>query len=315
MSFIEGLYPRAVASNRKVILPEQEDPRVLEAAQILIEESLATPVFLSAPARPVPGSVQVADLADPDELDRRCGEHIRGLKRRKPLTPEAVAQSMRHPLTRAAAILGAGYVDLGIAGSIATTGEVIRAGLTGVGLRDQVSLVSSIFLMEFPGKVLTYSDCAVIPDPDAGQLAQIAVNAAEAHGALTGKAPKVAMLSFSTCGSASHPSVDKVREATAIARSLAPGLSIDGEFQYDAATVPKIGKQKAPGSSIAGECDVLIFPDLNAGNIAYKIAQREAGARAIGPLLLGFRRPWMDLSRGCSSRDIVDLCVVAMTLR
>ncbi|TGD71515.1 phosphate acetyltransferase [Mangrovimicrobium sediminis] len=311
MSFIDGLYARVRGAGKRIILPETDDPRVLEAARLMLDEQIAVPVFLAAPPQPVPGSLLVDDLVEREAALAECTAQLVERHRRKAMSAEEAAARLQQPLTLAAALLGAGHVDVGIAGSLATTGDVIRAGLSGVGLREDSRLVSSVFVMQFANKVLTYGDCAVMPEPDAAQLAQIAINAAHAHAALTGDTAKVAMLSFSTCGSAEHALVDKVREALALARAQAPELLIDGEFQYDTATVPEIGRRKAPDSAIAGQCNVLVYPDLNAGNIAYKIAQREGGARAMGPLLLGFAKPWMDLSRGCSSRDIVDLAVLS----
>jgi phosphate acetyltransferase len=200
--------------------------------------------------------------------------------------------------------------DGSVAGSLSTTGDVIRAGIQIVGMPPGIAVVSSFFLMVFPHTTYCYADCGVVPDPTSEQLADIAISTAENHRKLTGEEPRVAMLSFSTKGSASHPAVEKVQKATVLAKQKRPDLLIDGELQLDAAIVPSVGAKKAPGSPIAGTANVLIFPNLDAGNIGYKLTQRMAGAEAFGPIIQGLQKPCYDLSRGCSVSDIVTMAAI-----
>lgn len=296
MSFMDGLRAQAMARPRRVLLPESQDPRVLDAAEELAKHRLATPLLMH-------------DAAD---WDTRIDETIEGLL--APKGEREVLAAKEEPLMRAAVLLRLGFADAVVAGSIATTAHVLRCGLRGVGLAKDSSLVSSAFLMEWRDRVLSFADCAVVPDPDPAQLAHIAITTAASHQRITGEAPKVALLSFSTHGSASHARANKVIEATKIARNLAPDLALDGELQFDAAFLPSIGGKKAPNSRVAGQANVFVFPDLDAGNIGYKIAERLGGANAIGPILQGLAKPWMDLSRGCKVDDIVNVAVIASLL-
>jgi phosphate acetyltransferase len=298
--FAHELKTRASALNARVVLPDSADPRTIEAAEILTAEGVATPVLVDANT-PINESALVAHL-----LERRAS---RGL------TPEQAAALARTALFRAAWMVHTGEADVGVAGSLSTTADVLRAGIYTIGPAPDVQVVSSFFLMsKEDGPTFTYADCGVVPDPTAAQLADIAWSAAQNHQRLTLQEPRVAFLSFSTKGSADHPHVTKVREAFEMFTAAHPDVIADGELQADAAIVPLVAHRKAPESQVAGMANVLVFPDLNAGNIAYKLTQRLGGFDAYGPIVQGLRKPFVDLSRGCSVQDIVMAACIAAVI-
>lgn len=297
---------------RRILFPEVLDQRILAAAGQINRQGLATAVLLSEPAEPVENIEIFTRNPNCAKWTGRCVEAFHQANIHKGTSlDEARRMVESNHLLRAALLVRLGFADAGVSGSLASTPEVVRAGIQGVGLADNSRLVSSFFLMQLAEQIFAYADCGVNPDPNPQELAQIAVDTAYSYQRLTGEKPVVALLSFSTKGSAQHPLVDKVKTALKIAREMQPGLLVDGELQFDAAFVPEVAAIKARGSTVAGYANVFIFPNLDAGNIAYKITQRLAGAIALGPLLQGLSKPWMDLSRGCSVQDIVDVSVIA----
>jgi phosphate acetyltransferase len=313
-TILKRLSQQAQVQPRRIIFPEQDDPRVQQAAATLAKESWAIPVFLRAEKTLSPHIEYFENLPNAEEWRNKAVDFYVQKKHKKQMTPAQAKVELENPLLLAAVLLSLGYIDLGIAGSVATSAEVIKASLRGIGLAPNAILLSSAFLMALPNRCLSYADCAVNPSPDSAQLAQIAIDTAASHLALTGETPKVAMLSFSTKGSAEHEDVSKVREAVAIVRKRKPDLLVDGELQFDAAFVPDVAASKAKESDVAGKANVFVFPDLNSGNIAYKITQRLGGAHAIGPYLQGLAKTWLDLSRGCSSEDIVNAALIGSAL-
>jgi len=313
---------RAADLKKTIILPESHDERVLKAAEILKKNKTVSVITLGndevirKDADKLNVDLQGIRIIDPMNSDKLSDftNIFFNMRKHKGITIEKARETVVKDLFFGAMMVKEGLADGSVAGSTASTGDIMRAGIQCVGMPDGISIVSSFFLMLFPDKVFSFADCAVVPDPDANQLADIAISTADNHRKLTDEEPYVAMLSFSTRGSAQHELIDKVINATKLVKEKRPDLNVDGELQFDAAIIESIGLKKAPGSSVAGKANVLIFPDLNSGNIGYKIAQRLAGAEAIGPLVQGLKKPCFDLSRGCSVDDIVNTASFAAVM-
>ncbi len=316
--FIEEIRNKAKQKNLKVAFPDAEDTRSIEAANVLLKEKIAVPHLvgsrtnIEAAAKKNDLSLDGIEIIDPEtsEWKEQFAIELYEKRKKKGMTPEEAAETIKEPLYFAGLMLHTDKVQACVGGNVSSTGNVLRAAIHTVGVAPGISIVSSYFIMVFPDKMFCFADCAVNPDPNSEQLADIALSTAKNYQAVTGEDPKVAMLSFSTKGSAQHEMVDKVVSAAKIVNEKDPNLPCDGDLQLDAAILPKIGERKAPGSKVAGHANVLVFPDLNAGNIGYKLTQRLAGAEAVGPIVQGLKKPYCDLSRGCSSDDMVNVAAI-----
>ncbi|OYT15021.1 MAG: phosphate acetyltransferase [Bacteroidetes bacterium 4572_77] len=325
MNFIEGLRNKAKENSRKIVLPEGMEERNLRAANFVLEQNIAQIILLGnkeiiaqKASEWSLSHINKAEIIDPED-NADFEEYVDLLLeiRGKKLNSRASAETLvKDPLYLATLLVKTGRAHGEVAGAMNTTGDVLRPAFQIVKTKPGISVVSGAFFMVFKDKtigdngILTFADCAVHPNPNAQELAEIAVASAHTTKAIAGFEPRVALLSFSTKGSAKHEMVDKVVEATLLAQQKAPEFSIDGELQADAAIVASIGQQKAPDSKIAGHANVLVFPTLEVGNIAYKLVQRLAGAEAVGPVLQGMAAPINDLSRGCSTDDIINMVAI-----
>ncbi|VAX17250.1 Phosphate acetyltransferase [hydrothermal vent metagenome] len=322
LKLLKEIQEKASKRLKTIVLPESHDERVLKAAEVLTKKGIAKVITLGneekirEDAGKLSVDLQGVRIIDPTRSESASdfANVFFNLRKHKGVTIGDAREIIKRDLFFGAMMVKEGMADGSVAGSTASTGDVLKAAFQCVGMPEGISIVSSFFLMIFPEQVYSFADCAVVPHPDAAQLADIAISTADNHKKLTGEEPYVAMLSFSTKGSAKHEDIDKVLEATKIAQEKRPDLLIDGELQFDAAIIDSIGKRKAPGSEVAGRANVLIFPDLTAGNIGYKIAQRLGGAEAVGPVVQGLKKPLFDLSRGCSVDDIVNTTAIAVLM-
>jgi len=313
---------KASKLKKTIVLPESHDERVLKAASTLSKEKTVNVITLGNEDK-IMNEVKKLGL---DFTGVRIIDHLKSeklsdftniffnIRKHKGITIEQARKTMERDLFFAAKMVKESMADGSVSGSSSSTADVMRAGIQCIGMPEGISIVSSFFLMLFSEKSYSFADCAVVPNPDTVQLADIAISTADNHRKLTGEEPFIAMLSFSTKGSAQHELADKVIEATKLVKTKRPDLNVDGELQFDAAVIESIGIKKAPGSRVAGKANVLIFPDLNAGNIGYKIAQRWGKAEAVGPMVQGLKKPFFDLSRGCSVEDIVNTAAICVLM-
>lgn len=324
MNFSEKMKELARENRRSIVLPEANDPRTIKAAEIIVREEIADVILIgsekevAAVARSESADVSGARIVDPADpkINELWANEFFNLRKHKGVTAEQAQKIVREPIYAAAMMVRRGDADGYVSGAAHSTADTLRPALQVIKTAPGSKLVSSFFVMIVPDKsfgcdgALVYADCGLVQNPTAEELAEIAIASAESFRKLIGAEPNVAMLSFSTKGSGKDPIVEKVVKATEIAQKKRPDLNLDGELQGDSALIPSVGGKKAPGSAVAGKANVLIFPDLNAGNIAYKLTQRLAKAEAYGPLIQGIAKPVNDLSRGCSVDDIVVVTAV-----
>ncbi|MDD5496141.1 MAG: phosphate acetyltransferase [Candidatus Omnitrophica bacterium] len=322
MTLLDKIREKAVKNPKRIVLPESDDPRTMEALEYILDKGIARIVLVGKEeikAKVKAKNTKYLEIIDPGrfkDMENYVSEYYE-LRKHKGMTPEEAREALLNEhVTFGAMLVRHGLADGFVAGANHTTPDVIRAALRCLSIDKTIGVVSGAFLMEVPNSpygsngVFIFADCGVNPEPNARQLSGIAVSSADLFEHLVGEEPRVAFLSYSSKGSASGPLVDKIVEAVRRVKEMSPKLIVDGELQVDSAIVPEVARIKCPESEVAGKANVLIFPDLNSGNISYKLSQRLSNARAIGPLLQGFTKPCSDLSRGCSAEDIVDAVAI-----